>query len=44
MTDQEWQLLYLTISHGDESHKKWLEGLLQGFANAVEKRKVKLYD
>ncbi len=42
MTDEQWSLLRQTLLHGDAAHQKWLTGMIQGYANAVEGRKVKL--
>lgn len=40
MNDEEWQLLYDTLAHGDKEHQKWLAGMVQGFASAKEGRQV----
>lgn len=42
MTTEQWNLLFQTIGHGDEAHRAWLRGMVQGFASAVEGRIVEV--
>jgi len=37
-----WQSLYETLAHGDESHRAWLRGMVQGFASALEGYQVEV--
>lgn len=42
MNDDQWNLLYRTLAHGDVKHMAWLRGMVHGFASAVEGRQVEI--
>lgn len=35
-----WQGFYEAIAHGDDEHRAWLRGMVQGWASAKEGRPV----
>lgn len=44
LEDATWQLLADTIAHGAPEHRKWLIGMISGFAAVVEGHPVRITD
>lgn len=38
----DWQGLYDALAHGDDEHRAWLRGMVQGWASAKEGHPVRI--